>query len=67
MAKEVGASYIINSTTEDVHLRLQEITGGYGPDVIIEAVGSAPTYELAVEGKWHLRGVLCVLDIQKVK
>lgn len=60
MAKEVGASYIINSTTEDVHLRLQEITGGYGPDVIIEAVGSAPTYQLAVEEVAFTGRVVCI-------
>ena len=48
LAKEMGAAYAINTKTEDVHARLQEITAGFGPDVIIEAVGSAPTYQMAV-------------------
>ena len=49
LAREVGASYTINSKTEDVHARLLEMTGGFGPDVVIEAVGSAPTYQMAVD------------------
>lgn len=26
-----------------------EVTRGYGPDIITEAVGSEPTYQMAVE------------------
>ena len=44
LARQMGASHTINTKTEDVHQRLQEITEGYGPDVIIEAVGSPATY-----------------------
>ena len=39
LAKRMGATYAINTKTEDVHARLSEITGGFGPDVVIEAVG----------------------------
>lgn len=49
LAKEVGATYVINSMTENVHQRLQEITGGYGVDVVIEAVGSPITYTMAID------------------
>lgn len=49
LAKELGAAHTINSMTEDLHTRLSEITAGFGPDVIIEAVGSARTYQTAIE------------------
>ena len=48
LAKQLGATYCLNSQTENVHQRLQEITEGFGPSVAIEAVGSAATYTLAV-------------------
>ena len=41
LARQMGASYTINSKTEDIHARLLEMTSGFGPDVVIEAVGSA--------------------------
>ena len=40
LAKRVGASYVINSKTENVHERMLDITEGFGADVVIEAVGS---------------------------
>jgi len=49
IAKDCGARELINSTREDVHARLQEISGGHGPDVIIEAIGRPDTYRAAVE------------------
>lgn len=48
LARELGATYTVNTKTEDAHARLAEITDGFGPDVVIEAVGSVPTYQLAV-------------------
>ena len=35
LAKRVGASYAVNSKTENVHERIQEITAGFGADVVI--------------------------------
>jgi len=49
LAKELGAAFGINSATEDVHQRIQDITGGFGADVIIEAVGSPATYRTAID------------------
>ena len=49
LAKKMGASYTINTKTENVHQRLLEMTSGFGPDVVIEAVGSVPTYQMAVD------------------
>ena len=65
LAKEMGATYAINTIKEDVHQRLQEITGGYGqegfgPDVIIEAVGSVPTYQMAVNEVSFTGRVVCI-------
>lgn len=48
LAHELGATFTLNTKTEDAHSRLASLTEGYGPDVIIEAVGSVPTYQLAV-------------------
>lgn len=60
IAKQVGASYTVNTKTENVHERLLEITSGYGPDVIIEAVGSAPTYQMAVDEVAFTGRVVCI-------
>ena len=60
LAKEMGASYTINTMKEDVHARLREITSGFGPDVIIEAVGSVPTYQMAVNEVAFSGRVVCI-------
>jgi threonine dehydrogenase-like Zn-dependent dehydrogenase len=56
----MGATYAVNTKTEDVHQRLQEITGGFGPDVVIEAVGSVPTYQMAVNEVAFTGRVACI-------
>ena len=60
LAREMGATYAINTMTEDVHTRLQEITSGFGPDVIIEAVGSPVTYNMAVNEVAFTGRVICI-------
>ena len=60
LAKKVGASYVINSKTEDVHIRMQEITEGLGADVVIEAVGSPVTYVMAVDEVGFTGRVVCI-------
>lgn len=49
LAKRIGAAYTVNSMTDNVHERIQQITDGLGVDVVIEAVGSPATYVMAVE------------------
>ncbi len=49
IAREAGATHTINTRTESLHDKLQELTGGYGPDVVIEAVGLPATFTAAVE------------------
>jgi threonine dehydrogenase-like Zn-dependent dehydrogenase len=48
LAKSLGALHGINSATDNLHARLDEITNGMGPDVVIEAVGAPATYLTAV-------------------
>lgn len=48
-ARRAGATHTINTAREDLHLRLQEITAGRGPDVMIEAIGLPATFRAAVE------------------
>jgi len=60
LAREMGASYTINTKTDDVHSRLMEITSGFGPDVVIEAVGSEATYQMAVNEVAFTGRVVCI-------
>jgi 2-desacetyl-2-hydroxyethyl bacteriochlorophyllide A dehydrogenase len=60
LARRMGASYTVNTLTDDVHQRLLEMTSGFGPDVAIEAVGSAPTYQMAVDEVAFTGRVVCI-------
>jgi threonine dehydrogenase-like Zn-dependent dehydrogenase len=60
IARKIGVTNTINPSKEDLHQRLQEITNGDGPDVIIEAVGSPSTYRSAVEEVAFLGRVVCI-------
>ena len=60
LARRMGATHTVNSRTEDVHARLQELTAGFGPDVVIEAVGSVPTYQMAVSEAAFTGRVVCI-------
>jgi len=60
LARKMGASYAINTRTDDVHKRLREMTSGFGPDVVIEAVGSTPTYQMAVNEVSFTGRVVCI-------
>jgi threonine dehydrogenase-like Zn-dependent dehydrogenase len=48
-ARLAGATELIHSGRDDVSARLREITGGSGPDVVIEAIGLPETFRMAVE------------------
>lgn len=60
LARQMGAAFTINTKTEDVHQRLAEITDGFGPDVIIEAVGNPFTYQMAVNEVAFTGRVTCI-------
>lgn len=49
IATAAGATDAVDSSRENLHQRLLELTGGHGPDVIIEAIGSPETFRTAVE------------------
>jgi 2-desacetyl-2-hydroxyethyl bacteriochlorophyllide A dehydrogenase len=48
-ASKAGAKHVINTTRQDLHAQLAELTEGHGPDVVIEAIGIPQTYRAAVE------------------
>lgn len=48
-ARKAGARHTINTASADLHAQLAELTGGRGPDVIIEAIGLPKTFRAAVE------------------
>lgn len=60
LAREMGASYTLNTKTDDVNARLLEMTSGFGPDVVIEAVGSTSTYQMAVDVVAFTGRVVCI-------
>ncbi len=49
VARKAGASEVINTARDSMHDRLADMTGGQGPDVIIEAIGLPETFRAAVE------------------
>ena len=61
LARELGASYTVNTMKEDVHERLEvkhlSIGGGH---VIIEAVGSPATYQMADNEAAFTGRVVCI-------
>ena len=60
IAKKIGAVHTINTSKVDLHEALSNITNGDGPDVIIEAVGSAYTYRTAVDEVAYTGRVVCI-------
>ncbi|KLO62146.1 alcohol dehydrogenase [Dermacoccus sp. PE3] len=46
-AKAFGATHTINSEKDDAVEKIRELTGGFGADVVVEAVGRPETYEQA--------------------
>ena len=49
LARKAGATDLIHSRRESLHDRLFDLTGGHGPNVIIEAIGLPETFRAAVE------------------
>ncbi|GAB3294396.1 S-(hydroxymethyl)mycothiol dehydrogenase [Epidermidibacterium keratini] len=61
-AKEFGATHTINSKDTDVVEAIQELTDGFGADVVIEAVGRPETYEQAFYGR-DLAGTVVLVGV----
>jgi L-iditol 2-dehydrogenase len=49
LARELGATSIINGRTSDAKAQIETLTGGAGVDVAFEAVGSTPTVKTAID------------------
>jgi S-(hydroxymethyl)mycothiol dehydrogenase len=63
-ARGFGATDTVNAKDEDVVARLRELTGGFGPDVVIEAVGSPVTYRQAFEAR-DLAGTVVLVGVPR--
>ena len=59
LAKELGADYTVN-TKEHFVLPISGKLEGASPSVIIEAVGSVPTYQMAIEQVAFTGRVVCI-------
>ncbi|MEZ5340014.1 MAG: S-(hydroxymethyl)mycothiol dehydrogenase [Acidimicrobiales bacterium] len=62
LAKEFGATHVINSTKEDAVERIRELTDGNGVDVAIEAIGLPQTYEQAFYAR-DLAGTVVLVGV----
>lgn len=60
LAKALGASHGVNSKTGDLQDQISALTGGDGPDVVIEAVGHPLTYRAAVDIVAFTGRVVCI-------
>lgn len=49
LARECGAREVINSHTQPLEATVQELTGGNGASVVVEAVGLPQTFQAAVQ------------------
>ena len=60
LAKRLGASHTINSKEQNLHAELVKLTNNLGPTVIVEAVGSVPTYQAAIDEVAFSGRVVCI-------
>ncbi|MGW1026344.1 S-(hydroxymethyl)mycothiol dehydrogenase [Streptomyces sp. NPDC002577] len=61
-ARGFGATHTVNGRTEDVVERVRELTGGFGADVVVEAVGRPETYEQAFYAR-DLAGTVVLVGV----
>lgn len=60
LAVKAGATYVINSTKDNILDKVMEYTDGMGADVVIEAVGSPITYVSAIDAVSFTGRVVCI-------
>jgi S-(hydroxymethyl)mycothiol dehydrogenase len=63
-AKDFGATHTINSKNADPVEGIRELTGGFGADVVIEAIGRPQTYEQAFYAR-DLAGVVVLVGVPR--
>ncbi len=61
-AKRFGATHTVNSKDVDVVEGIQELTGGFGADVVIDAVGRPETYKQAFYAR-DLAGTVVLVGV----
>ncbi len=61
-AREFGATHVINSRNADPVAGIQEATGGFGADVVIEALGRPETYKQAFYAR-DLAGTVVLVGV----
>ena len=62
LAKGLGATHTVNSSATDPVSAVQELTGGFGADVVIEAVGRPETWKQAFYAR-DLAGTLVLVGV----
>src|ERR1700748_2149155 len=61
-AREFGATHTINSRNADAVEGIRELTGGFGADVVVEALGRPETYKQAFFAR-DLAGVVVLVGV----
>ncbi|MFT4217413.1 MAG: S-(hydroxymethyl)mycothiol dehydrogenase [Micropruina sp.] len=61
-AIQLGATHTVNSSTTDAVAAIQELTGGFGADVVIDAVGRPETWKQAFYGR-DLAGTVVLVGV----
>jgi S-(hydroxymethyl)mycothiol dehydrogenase len=61
-ARGLGATHSVDAGTEDVVARIRELTGGFGADVVVDAVGRPETYEQAFYAR-DLAGTVVLVGV----
>ncbi|MFD8098484.1 S-(hydroxymethyl)mycothiol dehydrogenase [Nocardia fluminea] len=61
-ARELGATHTVNATTADTVAAIQELTGGFGADVVIDAVGRPETWRQAFYAR-DLAGTVVLVGV----
>ena len=60
VAKKLGAKFLVNNKTQNIHKELNKITEENGPSVAIEAAGNPVTYKSAIEEVGFAGRVVCI-------
>ncbi|GAA4392437.1 S-(hydroxymethyl)mycothiol dehydrogenase [Actinomadura verrucosospora] len=61
-ASSLGATHTVNGAEKDVVATVRELTGGFGADVVIDAVGRPETYEQAFNAR-DLAGTVVLVGV----
>ena len=61
-AEGFGATHTVDATTGDVVEQLRGLTGGFGPDVVIDAVGRVETFRQAFDAR-DLAGTVVLVGV----